>query len=51
VAKVVRDVKLATGKLAPGWPVDVEDGLAALGRGFNNRPQGQRSDQGVDRNR
>jgi hypothetical protein len=36
-------LSLATGKLAPGWPVDVKDGLDALGRGFNNRPQGQRS--------
>ena len=26
-----------------GWPVDVKEGLDALGRGFNNRPQGQRS--------
>ena len=36
-------LSLATGKLAPGWPVDVANGLAALGRGFNNAPQGQRS--------
>ncbi len=36
-------LSLATGALAPGWPVDVKDGLDALGRGFNNRPQGQRS--------
>ena len=36
-------LSLATGEVAPGWPVDVKDGLDALGRGFNNRPQGQRS--------
>ena len=29
--------------MAPGWPIDVENGLAALGRGFDNAPQGQRS--------
>ena len=29
--------------MASGWPVDVKDGLDALGQGFNNRPQGQRS--------
>jgi hypothetical protein len=40
---MVFGLSLATGKLATGWPVDVENGLAALGRGFNNRPQGQRS--------
>ena len=36
-------LSLATGEVAPGWPVDVENGLAALGRGFDNAPQGQRS--------
>jgi hypothetical protein len=36
-------LSLATGKLAPGWPVDVKDGLDGLGRGFNNAPHGQRS--------
>jgi hypothetical protein len=36
-------LSLATGKLAPGWPVDVANGLAALDRSFNNAPQGQRS--------
>jgi PQQ enzyme repeat len=40
---VVFGLSLATGKLAPGWPVDVANGLAALGLGFNNAPQGQRS--------
>jgi hypothetical protein len=40
---MVFGLSLATGKLAPGWPVDVANGLAALGRGFNNAPQGQRS--------
>ncbi len=40
---IVFGLSLATGALAPGWPVDVKDGLDALGRGFNNRPQGQRS--------
>ena len=29
--------------MAPGWPVDVANGLAALNQGFNNAPQGQRS--------
>jgi hypothetical protein len=38
---MVFGLSLATGKLAPGWPVDVANGLAALGRGFNNVPQGQ----------
>jgi outer membrane protein assembly factor BamB len=36
-------LSLATGNLASGWPVDVKDGLDQLRRGFNNRPQGQRS--------
>jgi hypothetical protein len=36
-------LSLATGDAASGWPVDVKDGLDALGQGFNNRPQGQRS--------
>jgi outer membrane protein assembly factor BamB len=36
-------LSLATGNVAPGWPVDVKDGLDALHQGFNNRPQGQRS--------
>jgi hypothetical protein len=36
-------LSLATGDAAPGWPIDVKDGLDALGQGFNNRPQGQRS--------
>jgi hypothetical protein len=36
-------LSLATGNLASGWPVDVKDGLDLLHRGFNNRPQGQRS--------
>ncbi len=40
---MVFGLSLATGKLAPGWPVDVANGLAALNRGFNNAPQGQRS--------
>jgi hypothetical protein len=40
---MVFGLSLATGKLAPGWPVDVANGLAVLGRGFNNAPQGQRS--------
>jgi hypothetical protein len=40
---MVFGLSLATGKVAPGWPVDVKDGLDRLGRGFNNRPQGQRS--------
>jgi hypothetical protein len=40
---MVFGLSLATGRLAPGWPVDVKDGLDALGRGFNNRPHGQRS--------
>jgi outer membrane protein assembly factor BamB len=36
---MVFGLSLATGKLAPGWPVDVANGLP----GFNNAPQGQRS--------
>ena len=40
---MVFGLSLATGNLAPGWPVDVANGLAALNRGFNNAPQGQRS--------
>ncbi len=40
---MVFGLSLATGNLAPGWPIDVATGLAALGRGFNNAPQGQRS--------
>jgi len=40
---MVFGLSLATGKVTPGWPVDVANGLAALGRGFNNAPQGQRS--------
>ncbi|HZZ62373.1 MAG TPA: hypothetical protein VFE63_14575 [Roseiarcus sp.] len=36
-------LSLATGEPTPGWPVDVKDGLAALDRGFNETPQGQRS--------
>jgi hypothetical protein len=35
---MVFGLSLATGNLAPGWPVDVANGLAALGRGFNNAP-------------
>jgi hypothetical protein len=40
---MVFGLSLATGKPASGWPVDVANGLAALGQGFNNAPQGQRS--------
>ncbi len=40
---MVFGLSLATGAVAQGWPVDVKEGLDALGRGFNNRPQGQRS--------
>jgi len=40
---MVFGLSLATGKVTPGWPVDVANGLAALNRGFNNAPQGQRS--------
>ncbi|MBV9288169.1 MAG: PQQ-binding-like beta-propeller repeat protein [Hyphomicrobiales bacterium] len=40
---MVFGLSLATGALAPGWPVDVGNGLAALGRGFNERASGQRS--------
>jgi outer membrane protein assembly factor BamB len=40
---MVFGLALDTGKLTPGWPVDVKDGLAALNRGFNEKPQGQRS--------
>jgi len=40
---MVFGLSLATGKPATGWPVDVANGLAALNRGFNNAPQGQRS--------
>jgi PQQ enzyme repeat len=40
---MVFGLSLAAGNLAPGWPVDVAKGLAALNRGFNNAPQGQRS--------
>jgi PQQ enzyme repeat len=36
-------LSLDTGEPTPGWPVDVKDGLAALNRDFNERPQGQRS--------
>jgi PQQ enzyme repeat len=36
-------LSLATGAVAPGWPVDVATGLAALNGTFNNGPQGQRS--------
>ena len=36
-------LSLATGKLVSGWPVDVKEGLDQLGRGFSERPQGQRS--------
>jgi len=31
------------GHIESGWPIDVHDGLKALGRGFNTPPQGQRS--------
>ncbi len=40
---LVFGLSLATGEPTPGWPVDVKDGLAALNRGFNEKPQGQRS--------
>jgi hypothetical protein len=40
---MVFGLSLATGALAPGWPVDVANGLAALNGSFNNAPQGQRS--------
>jgi len=40
---MVFGLSLPTGKLAPGWPVDVANGLAALHRSFNDAPQGQRS--------
>jgi hypothetical protein len=40
---MVFGLSLATGKPASGWPFDVANGLAALKRGFNNGPQGQRS--------
>ena len=40
---MVFGLSLATGAVAPGWPVDVANGLAALNRSFNNAPQGQRS--------
>ncbi len=40
---MVFGLSLATGAVASGWPVDVATGLAALNRGFNNAPQGQRS--------
>jgi outer membrane protein assembly factor BamB len=40
---MVFGLSLATGGIAPGWPIDIANGLAALGRGFNNAPQGQRS--------
>jgi hypothetical protein len=36
-------LSLDSGARAPGWPVDVASGLAALGRGFSELPQGQRS--------
>ncbi len=36
---MVFGLSLATGNVAPGWPVDVANGVA----GFNNAPQGQRS--------
>lgn len=36
-------LSLATGAVAPGWPIDVATGLAALGKGFDVAPQGQRS--------
>jgi hypothetical protein len=40
---MVFGLSLATGAVAPGWPIDVATGLAALGGTFNNAPQGQRS--------
>jgi hypothetical protein len=40
---MVFGLALDTGQVTPGWPVDVEDGLAALNRGFNEKSQGQRS--------
>jgi outer membrane protein assembly factor BamB len=40
---MVFGLSLATGAVAPGWPVDVANGLAALNESFNNAPQGQRS--------
>ena len=41
---MVFGLSLATGNVVtPGWPVDVANGLAALGNVFNNGPQGQRS--------
>jgi hypothetical protein len=36
-------LSVATGHPKSGWPVDVESGLATLGHGFSNKPQGQRS--------
>ncbi len=39
----VYGLSLDTGERAPGWPVDVKNGLDELGLGFNNAPQGQRS--------
>ena len=40
---MVFGLSLATGAVAPGWPIDVANGLAALNRSFDNAPQGQRS--------
>jgi hypothetical protein len=40
---MVFGLSLATGAVAPGWPIDVANGLAALNGSFNNAPQGQRS--------
>lgn len=35
-------IELATGKVLPGWPVNVQNSLSALGRGFNVTAQGER---------
>jgi hypothetical protein len=40
---IVFGLSLATGAVAAGWPVDIGKGLAALRRGFDEAPQGQRS--------
>jgi outer membrane protein assembly factor BamB len=36
-------LSLADGAVLPGWPVDIADGLAAIGARFDNATQGQRS--------
>jgi hypothetical protein len=40
---MVFGLSVATGKVEPGWPVDVARELVALGHAFNETPQGQRS--------